>query len=120
MIFPQDAFREQLTSLRCRATVIIIPCLLFLTNWIVFSVKTSFFNTVHDNSAICLQEAVDQLLQHTLECKIIHNISSKLTFKSYQTLILDEIASICLKLRLPPDAFKKQLTSFCSTPGMLG
>ena len=35
-------------TLRYRATIIIEPHLLFLTNWIVFSVKTSFFKTVHD------------------------------------------------------------------------
>ena len=72
------------------------------------------------DSSTCLQEAVDELFQHTLVCKIVHNPSFKLTFESYQTLILDEIASICLKLRLPPDAFKKQLTICCSTPGLLG
>ena len=103
-------------TLRYRATIIIVPHLLFLTNWIVFSVKTSFFKTVHDlfrylpsgsswpavpahlrmqnitqrlfqadiwvlpntyfrwnskymsktkTSSRCLQEAVDDLLQHT-------------------------------------------------------
>ena len=100
------------------ATMIILSQLLFFTDWKVFSVKTSFFRTFHNNSKRCVQEAVDKLFQHTLECKIKHILSSKLPFKSHQTHILDDIASICLKVRLPLDASKKQLTNCCSTPGM--
>ena len=64
----------------CFLSIIIVLHLLFFTNRIVFSVKTSLFKTVHNNSAICFKEAVDQLFQHTLECKITYNVSSKHLF----------------------------------------
>ena len=63
-------------------------------------------------------EAVDELFQHTLEWKIMHNFSPTLPFQSNQTLILDKKPSTCLKVRLPPDASRMQWTSCCSTPFM--
>ena len=61
-------------------------------------------------------EAVDQLFQRTPHCKITHSLSLKLPFNSTQALFWDEITSLCLKVSHPPDAFRKQLTSCCSTP----
>ena len=37
-------------------------------------------------------------------------------FDAFGKLVFDEITSLCLKVRLPPDASWKQLTSCCSTP----
>ena len=44
-----------------------------------------------------------------------HNIF-QVTFQILQNAFLNEISSQCCKVRLPPDAFRKQLTSCCSTP----
>ena len=41
---------------------------------------------------------------------------SRWPFDAFGKLVFDEITSLCLKVRLPPHAFKKQLTSCCSTP----
>ena len=37
-------------------------------------------------------------------------------FDAFGKLVFDEITSLCLNVRLPPDAFRKQLTSCCSAP----
>ena len=63
-------------------------------------------------------EAVDELFQHTVDWKIMHNSSPMLPFQSYQTLILDEITSTGLKVGFRPDASRMQLTSCCSTTFM--
>ena len=41
---------------------------------------------------------------------------SRWPFDAFGKLVFDEITSLCLKVRLPPHAFRKQLTSCCSTP----
>ena len=78
--------------------------------------KNSGIRTFHDISSRCLQEAVDKLFQRTLRCKIVHSITFKLPSKSYQKNDLHEITSLCIKVGLPPDASRKQLTTCCSTP----
>ena len=88
----------------------------FFTNKKVFSVCTSFFRTIFVDSSRCHQEAVDKLFQQSLKCKIIDNLSLKLPFKSYHSLILDEITYISLKAEYPLIASRKQLTSCSSTP----
>ena len=82
--------------------------------------KNSGIRTFHDISSRCLQEAVDKLFQRTLRCKIVHSITFKLPSKSYQKNDLHEITSLCIKVGLPPDASRKQLTNSCSTPSSNG
>ena len=82
--------------------------------------KNFRFWTIYDISCRCLQEAVDKLFQHTPKWKITHSLCFKLVFNSTQTLFGDEITSLWLKVRLPPDASRKQLTSCCSTPSNIG
>ena len=81
--------------------------------------KNFRFWTIHDISCRCIQEAVDELFQHTPKWKNTHSLCFKLVFNSTQALFWDEITSLWLNVRLPPDASRKQLTSCCSTPSIM-
>ena len=72
-----------------------------------------------ESSSRCIQEAVDKLFQHTPKWKNTHSLCFKLVFNSTQALFWVEIKSLWLKVRLPPDASRKQLTSCCSTPSIM-